>query len=167
MVDVIGRTGVAHFCRGQPIGHGRKMHRAPVPVEIFMGQIMPVLVLYLLDAIGDLRIGAGVERIGLDQLFGKPDGVVDARDNALPVAADHPGMLGHQMAHGGECGPARQRVVADVENAAHFQLAADEIDDDGAVLIRDPAPDAVQADIIKIRQIGPRAEFCKSLVVEV
>jgi hypothetical protein len=25
----------------------------------------------------------------------------------------------------------------------------------------------VQADIIKVRQIGPRAEFCKSLVVEV
>jgi hypothetical protein len=22
----------------------------------------------------------------------------------LPVAADHPGMLGHQMAHGGKCG---------------------------------------------------------------
>ena len=166
MVDVIGRTGIAQFCRSQPIGHGGKMHRAPVPVEIFMGQIMPVLVLDLLDAIGDLGIGAGVERIGLDQLFGKPDGVIDARENALPVAADHPGMLGHQMAHGGKCRPAWQRVVADVEDTADFQLAADEIDDDGAVLVRDPAPDAMQADVIKIRQIGARAEFCKSLVIK-
>jgi len=68
------------------------------------------------------------------------------------------------MAHGREGGPAWQGIVGDIEHAAHFQLAADEIHDHGAIGIGNPGPDAMQADGIKIRQVRPGAEFREGFI---
>ena len=70
-------------------------------------------------------------------------------------------MLGQQIAHRHHRRPAWLSVVADVEHAAHLELAADEVHDDGAVLVGDPAPGTVQADKVELRQIGATAKLGK------
>ena len=73
-------------------------------------------------------------------------------------------MLGEQVSHGHHGGPARLGVVADVDHPTDFELAADEVDDHSAVLVRDPAPDAMQADVVELGQIRAGAKSVKAFV---
>jgi hypothetical protein len=113
---------------------------------------------------GEVHCIYGVEGVGREKLVGKGQGAVDAADDAGAVGTQHLGVFCEQIAHGHHGGPAGLGVVADVEHAAHLELAAHEIDDDRAVLVRDPAPDAVQADVVKLGQLGAAAERIKRLV---
>ena len=75
-------------------------------------------------------------------------------------------MLGHEMAHRSEGCPAWEGVVTDIEHAANLELAAYEIDDHGAILVRDPTPDTVQADVVKLRKVGSMTKIGKGLVIQ-
>ena len=91
-----------------------------------MREVLAVVCLHLGQALADLGVGAAVERVGGEQLFGEGDGAVDALHDALACGAEGVGMFAHQVAHGGEGGPAGLGVVAEVEHAADLELAADE-----------------------------------------
>lgn len=131
-----------------------------------MGNIVAILALDHFDALGNLRIGTRVGRVGRQQLIGKGQGAIDTADNAGAVGAQHLGVFGEQIAHGHHGGPAGLGVVADVEHAAHLELAPHKVDDDGAVLVADPAPDTVQADVVKLGQLGAVAKLVERLVKE-
>ena len=70
-------------------------------------------------------------------------------------------MLGQQVAHRHEAAPTRQGVVANVENAADPKLAPEEIHQRGTIFIGNPAPDAVQADVVEIREVITGRELFK------
>ena len=43
MVEEMGRAGIGHFCRIYPFGEFRKVHRIPVTVEIFVGEVLTLI----------------------------------------------------------------------------------------------------------------------------
>ena len=163
-VQIIGRASPGELGTLQPAAHLGKSHGLPVTVEVLVGYVVAVLAFDGFDALSNLRVGARVGRVGCQQLVREVQGCVDAADNTGTIRAQHFGVLGEQIAHRHHGSPARLGVVADVEHTAHLELAADEIDDHGAVLIRNPAPDAVQADVIELRQIGAGTELVEGFV---
>src|SRR5262249_44815975 len=99
--------------------------------------------------------------------LGEVDCAVDAIDNSKRAPTHFVDMLGHEVAQRSDAGPARQRIVADVQNAARFQLATDKVDDDRSVVVRDPAPYAMQAYVVEIRQVAALGKCGEGLVAEV
>src|SRR5690606_30651927 len=114
----------------------------------FVREIVTVLFLEFLDALTHKWVSTGKEWICGEELVCKIDCIIDTRHDTAPFGTNYLGVLSHQVAHGRKGRPAGQRVVADIQNATHFELARDEIDDNCAVGIRYPAPDAVHADIV-------------------
>jgi hypothetical protein len=70
----------------------------------------------------------------------------------------------HQMAQRHRRSPSRQAIVAHIDEAADLKLAANDVDDDSAVLLRNPGPNAVQPDDVEVRQVGARGKFGKRRV---
>ncbi len=68
-------------------------------------------------------------------------------------------MQPHQVAQRNRGAPARRRVVAHVKQSADGELAPGDVGDDAAVLVRDPAPDAVQRDDVELGQIIARRQL--------
>lgn len=93
-------------------------------VEVFMSQVVAVLILHLLDALSHLRVDLTVERVGGEHPVGKVQGGIDATDNALTAGAHHVRVLIEQLTHGHHRRPAGLGVVAYVEHAAHLEFAA-------------------------------------------
>jgi hypothetical protein len=54
----------------------------------------------------------------------------------------------------------------DVEHTAHFEFAANEVDDGGSVVVADPAPDAMQADVVELGQVSAMGKVGKRFVVQ-
>jgi hypothetical protein len=70
----------------------------------------------------------------------------------------------HQMAQRHRRSPSRQAIVAHIDEAADLELAANDLEDDSAVLLRNPGPNAVQPDDVEVRQVGARGKFGKRRV---
>ena len=73
-------------------------------------------------------------------------------------------MLRHQVSHRRKGRPPRQGVVADVKHATDLELATDEVDDHAPVLVGDPAPDAVQTDVVEVGKIRATGELVERFV---
>ena len=100
----------------------------------------------------------------------EPVGKAEGRGDACLELS--PGPLRRRMLHKKpperhHGGPAGHAVIRDVDHAARLELPADELDDDLAVLRRDPAVDAVQGDEVEIRKVAAGQEFGEAVVVEV
>jgi len=126
------------------------------------------------EALLDAREALFEVRVRLDELGARREKLLGELDLSVNPRRDPASgrrhdlrVLGHQMPQRQHRCPARKRVVAGVEHAPDPELAANEVDDDGAILVGDPAPDPVHADEVELRQIGPVAEFRERLVVEV
>ena len=89
---------------------------------------MAILVLQTLHAIDYRRIGADVARIGGQEFFCKVYRAVDPVDDAASFGTDDCGVPGEQVAHGRKSRPPGLGIVADIEHAPHFELAADEVE---------------------------------------
>jgi hypothetical protein len=97
-------------------------------------------------------------------LLGEGNGRVDARDHALRFAAGEFRVQGHQTAQRHRRRPTGRAVVADVEDATHRQTAARYVDNGTAVVVRYPAPDAVQGDHVELGQLVAGGEFGEGLI---
>ena len=73
-------------------------------------------------------------------------------------------MQRHQLSHGCKTGPARHGVVADVDHAAHLELATHKINNHLPIFGADPAEDSVQADVVEVWQIRAIGEVSKCFV---
>src|SRR5690606_26110156 len=98
----------------------------PCVVEIFVGEIVAVLVEdfrgSVLDAGIDTKIGGIDLRHPFQEIEGRLQAAAGGAAGRLPVKV-------HQVAHGPGCGPAGQGVVGDIDDAARLQLRIDEADD--------------------------------------
>src|SRR5690606_12913914 len=115
------------------------MHWMPVFIEVFMSQIVPVLLFKFFYTIANLRICTRINGIGCKQLVGKIDSIIDAGNNSSPLSADDLCMFSHQVAHWCKRSPPRLRVVADIHYSTHLEFAPDKINDNSPIFVRDPA----------------------------
>jgi hypothetical protein len=136
-------------------------------VEVLVREVVPVLGLERLDAIGDPGVEKGVHRLGVQELLRKAQRVVDAAQNAGTRRAHRLRVQRKQLPHGGHRRPARLRVVADVENPAGLELACEKVHEDRAIGIGDPAPDAVHADEVEVREVAALAEGFEGLLLQI
>ena len=83
MIGIMRGTGIAQFGRCQPLSHAAERHRMPVAVKVFVRQVVSVLLLHSLDALGYLRIHPAVQRVGGKHALGKIERGVDPADDAL------------------------------------------------------------------------------------
>ena len=139
----------------------------PVGVEELVREIVPVQALDGLEPLGNLRIGAEIKGVRIDHALGKVERLVDARRHALRLARGQIDMQRHEVPQRHRRAPARRRVVAHIEDAADRELAPGDIDDHAPVLVRDPAPDAVQRNDVEFRQVVALRELLERRVEDV
>eukprot|EP01022_Parablepharisma_sp_SALTPOND_P021783 TRINITY_DN435_c2_g8_i1.p1 TRINITY_DN435_c2_g8~~TRINITY_DN435_c2_g8_i1.p1 ORF type:complete len:736 (+),score=259.95 TRINITY_DN435_c2_g8_i1:5902-8109(+) len=160
VIGIVRGTGELQARTRQLAMHVGKGFSMPVAIEVFVGQVAVALLLQELETVAHERVGLGIDRVGLEHARDEGQRGIDAcgREQALLLVAGLLRVLYQQVTQGHEGRPARLGVVADVEHAPRLELAVDEIEDDGAVLLRHPAPDAMQGDEIEIRQVVAATE---------
>ena len=152
-IDVVSQIG------GRGKGELRLVHlardiqvveRRPDPVEVFMGH---VLARHLPDGVElGTSGGIGIEIAGTerDQPLNLDQRLLDALVGGAGGPLRH---LVQEPAERQDRGPARQAVVADIDDAAEGKAVADEVDDRLPMLGHHPGIDAVQHDHIEGRQV--------------
>ena len=164
VLKVARRAGKREARRRQRLDHGREVGRSPMAVQEFVDEVVRVLALDTVEPVDDQRVVAAKGGIGRQEPFDELERALEHVELAAAGGAREGGMLDHQVADRRERSPSRYDVVTVVEDAADLELAANEVGKQGLVLGRNPAPDAVHANEIEIRQISPVNEIGKGFV---
>ena len=118
----------------------------PIAIEVFMRDVGDVFGLELLEKVE--RLLCAIARILAQELLEKHD----SRDNlALGTAACALVIIKQQLAQLMLGCPAREGVVAHIDDTAHAQEAVNDVENAALILDAHPAPNAVQDDDIEAR----------------
>ena len=130
-----------------------------------MGQIVAILLHDLLETVIETGNPGGIGRFGGQQRLGELERGFDPLDRVHGCGGVAV-VQGEQLPQGVGGRPAGEAVIAQIEQAAGFQIPAGEFADDPVIVAADPGPDAVQADAVELGQIVAVQQLFETVVVE-
>ena len=160
MIEKVRRSDEAELGVLENPRHVGERDLPPVLGEVLVDQVVAAQRRKRLQPFPDRGVGAEIERAGVDHLLRERHRAVDLGHHARGLCGEI-GMKLHQVAQRHRRRPSRQAIVAHIDEAADLELAANDLDDDLAVLLRNPGPNAVQPDDVEVGQVGARGELGK------
>ena len=149
--------------RGQRARHFRGGHRMPVPVEIFVREVVAALAVHFREPRRESAVRAKIFRVGLQHRLRELQGGVDPCSEAFGLRLGQIRVQRQQMTQRNFRSPAGQAVVADEEAPAGRQTAPQDFHDPVAVFRGNPRPRAVHRDHVELRQVFARGKFLERL----